>query len=271
MPASRSSAVSFELDRLRGAQAAGVHRLEQRAVTERGGRVSGRLREQTLDLVAAEHLRQAAGRPRRAELRGRVVLEDLLAAQMAIKRAQAGDLALERRRRDGRPLVGARRELSDERRELLTAHGEWIDALAVQKHPVLLEVRAVGLEGVPRQASLELEVREKIKRQIGQPPGRRRRVNHDHARVFALRRIPPAAARDRSGSGARRPDVSHGGQVASPATAARSATWSPGTRRSRRRSPRAATARSRSARTRRPGPGAHPTDRWRGTPTRTRR
>ena len=108
-------------DRLRGAQPAGVHRLEQRAVAQRAGRVAPGLVEQPVDLVAAEHLRQAAPRARRAQLGGRVVVDQLLAAQVAVEGAQAGDLALQRGRRDGRPAVAAGGELGDERRQVARA------------------------------------------------------------------------------------------------------------------------------------------------------
>ena len=45
-----------------------------------------------------EHLRQLLALARRAQLGGRVVGDDLLAAQVAVERAQAGGLALDRRR-----------------------------------------------------------------------------------------------------------------------------------------------------------------------------
>ena len=100
----------LEADRLRRAQAAGVHRLEQRAVPQRRRAGSARLLEQPRHLVAAQHLRAAAPRERgaRSSEAGSCV-EDLLAAQVAVERAQAGDLALERGRRGGGPVRRAGR------------------------------------------------------------------------------------------------------------------------------------------------------------------
>ena len=58
--------------------------------------------EQALHLVAAQDLRQPAAGARAAQVGGRIALEDLLAAQVAVEGAQAGGLALQRRGRGGR-------------------------------------------------------------------------------------------------------------------------------------------------------------------------
>ncbi len=75
----------LERDRLRGAQTAGVHGLEQGAVAQRRRRAAPRLAQQVLDLVPAQHLGQAGAGAGGAQLGGRVALEDLLAAQEAVK------------------------------------------------------------------------------------------------------------------------------------------------------------------------------------------
>ncbi len=154
----------LEVDRLRGAQAAGVHQLEQRAVAQGGGLGAAGLVEQLGDLVAAEHVRQAAALLGRAQVGGRVGLEDVLAAQVAIERAQAGDLALERRRRDRRLLAVARGEAGDEARQVGVRDRERV--AAVQVVAELEQVAAVGLERVARQAALELEVGEEVQDEV---------------------------------------------------------------------------------------------------------
>ena len=83
------------------AQAAGVHELQQRTVTTRGGATPARRGEQAPDLVAAEHLRKPPAGARTAQVGGRVAVHDLLAPQVAVERAQAGGLALQRGGRGG--------------------------------------------------------------------------------------------------------------------------------------------------------------------------
>src|SRR3954447_25691553 len=92
----------LERDRLRRAQPARVHELEQRPVAQ-GRRVrAARGGEQLRDLAAAQDLRQALALARRAEVGGRVVVDRVLAAQVAVERPQARGLALQRRGRDRR-------------------------------------------------------------------------------------------------------------------------------------------------------------------------
>ena len=113
----------LELDRLRRPQAAGVHQLEQGAVAQRGRLGAVGLGEQPGDLVAREHLGQLAGLARRLEQRGRVVLDQALAAQVAVEGAQAGDLALQRGGRGGRLALAPVRELGDELRRARRGRG----------------------------------------------------------------------------------------------------------------------------------------------------
>src|SRR4051794_10461049 len=94
----------LEPDRLRRAQPAGVHQLEQRAVAQRAGVGPPRRREQLRDLAAREDLRQLLVLAWGAELGRRVVLELALATEVTVERAQAGGLALERGGRDRRAL-----------------------------------------------------------------------------------------------------------------------------------------------------------------------
>ena len=66
------------------------------------------------DLVAREHVRQPPALLGRAQVGRRVGLEDALAAQVAVERAQAGDLALQRR--GARPAASRRRPRPARRR-----------------------------------------------------------------------------------------------------------------------------------------------------------
>jgi hypothetical protein len=156
----------LEIDRLRGAQPACVHDLEQRAVAQRGRLRAGRLGEQLGDLVAREHLRQLAALPRRLELRRRVLLDQVLAAQVPVEGAQAGDLALQRRRLGARLALAARRELGDELGEPGVVELQRIAARALQPLAELQEVGAVGLERVAREPALELEVGEEVEDEV---------------------------------------------------------------------------------------------------------
>ena len=103
--------LQLQPDRLGGAQPAGVHQLEQRAVAQRRRVAAARLRQQPLDLAAGQHLRQLAAAARRAEGGGRVGVAQALAAQVAVEGAQAGGLAVDRGRRRG-PAARRRRSAS---------------------------------------------------------------------------------------------------------------------------------------------------------------
>ena len=82
------------------------------------GSGAARLGEQLGDLVAGEDLRQLAARLGRAQVRGRVGGQRAGAAQVAVEGAQAGDLALQRRGRRGRPVLAAGGELVGEGAQL---------------------------------------------------------------------------------------------------------------------------------------------------------
>ena len=129
-PASRSTSPTSSADRLRRAQAAGVHQLEQRAVAQRARVGAARRGEQPRDLAAAQDLRQLLVLARRAQVGGRVVVELALAAQVAVERAQARGLALQRRGRDRRALLAARRELAQEAGEVGVLGGQDVGAAA---------------------------------------------------------------------------------------------------------------------------------------------
>ncbi len=103
-------------DRLRGAQPAGVHHLEQRPVAQGRRLVAARGREQLLHLGVVEDLGQLLGPARGAERRGRVVADQLVAAQLLVEGAQAGRLAMDGRGRAGRTDLAGRQlgeELAD--------------------------------------------------------------------------------------------------------------------------------------------------------------
>ena len=83
----------LQADRLRGAQAARVHELQQRAVAQRAGLGPLRLASSRVDLSAREHARQALRlRGPRSSAVG-IVLDRALATQVAVERAQASHLA----------------------------------------------------------------------------------------------------------------------------------------------------------------------------------
>jgi len=79
------------------------------AVAQRGGIGAARRGEQPRDLVASQDLRQALALARRAQVGGGVVLDDVLAPQVPVERAQAGRLALQGRRGYRRAPVAAGR------------------------------------------------------------------------------------------------------------------------------------------------------------------
>src|SRR4051794_10183693 len=175
---------------------------------------------------------------------------------MAVERAQAGDLALERRRLGRRLAVAAERELGDEPGQAGVVERERVAARAPQPVAELEEVGAVRLERVARQAALELEVCEEVEHEVLVRLGGTR---DGHAREFAgTERLPPCAT-PRSAATA-------GGA----ARASRSASWSRAPRRSARRARTAGGSRCRCARARpsRPRRPTGPSRGRRGTPRR---
>jgi plasmid stabilization system protein ParE len=128
-----------------------------------GGRLgAARGGEELGDLVAREHLRKLLALAGRAQVGGRVVGDDLLAAQVAVERAQARGLALDRRRRDGRALRPAGAQLREEAGQLGVPERRRVEVLAREDGAELQQVGAIGLQRVARQAALELEVGQEI-------------------------------------------------------------------------------------------------------------
>ena len=104
----RSTCGHVEVDRLRRAQPARVHQLQQRAVAQRDRVGALRLLEQPLHLRAARARAAASGSARRRELRGRVGVAYPLAAQVTVEGAQRRGLSLDRRGGRRRPPVAPR-------------------------------------------------------------------------------------------------------------------------------------------------------------------
>ena len=88
-----------------------------------------------------------------------------------MKRPQAGDLPLQRRRGDGRSALAAVGQLRDEERQVARLDVERVAPDPAQKLAVLLKVGSVGLERVARQPTLELEVGQEVERELGQSTG----------------------------------------------------------------------------------------------------
>ena len=181
----------LEPGRLGGAQPAGVHDLQQRAVAQRGRLGALGLLEQERDLVAAEDLRELAGLARSAQVRGRVVGQHVLAAEMAVEGAQAGDLALHRGVGHGRALAVTAGELGHEGGEVGVLELERVLARLLQVRAELQQVRAVGLERVAGEPALELEVGEEVEHEVLECV---RSCDDGHAGGFAAARAPPAGA-----------------------------------------------------------------------------
>src|SRR5947209_6248316 len=109
---------------------------------------------------------------------------------MAVERAQAGDLALQRRGRHGSSPLAALGQLGDESAQLGGADLERVQALTAQVGYVLLQVIAVSLEGVAGYASLELEVPQEVQREVADP----RSCDGDaHRSYFGATAAGPAA------------------------------------------------------------------------------
>jgi hypothetical protein len=94
------------------------------------------------------------------------VVEQLLTPQMAVEAAQAGGLALERRRGRGRALAVAGGQRGQELGDLGVPDLDRADAALLQEGPELEQVRPVGVQRVARQAPLELEIREEVEHQV---------------------------------------------------------------------------------------------------------
>ena len=201
----------LELDRLRRPQPACVHRLEQRAVAQRGRLGTTRLAQQLGDLVAAEHLGQLAALLRRAQVRGRIARQLRTAAQVAVERPQARDLPLQRRRRRRRLVLTPVGDLGREGAQLGVPDRERIVAGAPEPLAELEQVGAVGLQRVAREPALELQVGEEVEQQVLERLGARRGRRDCHGlqgfdapRRSPARRNPRFSARGgRAGAAAR--------------------------------------------------------------------
>ena len=113
------------------------------------------------------------------------MLENLLAAQVAVEGAQAGDLSLKRGRGDGGLALAPGGQLGHERGEVRGADIERVDATAVEELTELLKIGAVRLERVPGETALELEVGEEVERQFGQASRGSDRVGGGHDMAYS--------------------------------------------------------------------------------------
>ena len=95
---------------------------------------------------------------------------------MAVEGAQAGDLALQRRRLGGRLAVAPVGELGDELGEPGVVERQRVAPGPAQPFAELQQVGAVGLERVARQPALELEVGEEVEHEVLVGLGARRSV-----------------------------------------------------------------------------------------------
>ena len=148
--------------RFRCAQAAGVDQLQQRPITLCGGRVALWCGEEHHHLVAAQHLRQAAGLARRAQLGGRVVVNQLFAPEVAIERTQAGGLALQGCGGNRRTVGPALRQLVKEACKLAMPSGKDVCPTLLEVKPKLHQIGSISPERVAREAALQLEVGEEV-------------------------------------------------------------------------------------------------------------
>ena len=178
--------------------------------------------------------------PRRAQRGGGIGVEQPVAAQVAVERAQAGALAVDRGRRGGRAV--RRRPCASRSRKSATSPGvaSSADSLALlQEAAVLQQVGAVRLERVAGEPALELEIGEEVEHQVLEP----------RSRPPAFRSWPPLRVSPRGAAQPFALQVSGSGTPA--ARAGRRASSRRGCRGSRRPARRAATPRSRCARSRR--------------------
>src|SRR5919109_1135501 len=156
----------LEPDRLRSAEAAGVHQLEQRTVPQRGRLRASRLREQSVDLPASEDVGQLTRAPRRAQRGGGVRIQQAFPAHVAVEGAQAGGLPVDRRRRRRRPLDVAGREFREEIGDVAGPRLERGQVAAREEAAELEQVGPVRLERVAGESALEFEVGEEVEHEV---------------------------------------------------------------------------------------------------------
>ena len=180
----------LETDRLRRAEPAGVHQLQQRAVAQRGRLGPPRRLQQPGHLVPGENLREAPALLGGTQVDGRVVGDQVLAAQVAVEGPQAGDLALQRRRRDRGAVLPAGRHVGDEVGEVAVRRGQRVGVRALEVRAELKQVGPVGLERVAGEPALELQVGQEVEQQVLERLGRRR--DRHGGSEFAAAKEPPA-------------------------------------------------------------------------------
>jgi hypothetical protein len=115
-------------------------------------------------------MRQALRTLGRAQVGGRVALDRLLPAQVTVERAQARDLALDGRRRHGRPVGPAARQLGHELVEVAALHRERGDALAVEERPNCTRSDRYASSVLRREPALEIEVRQEVEHELVERP-----------------------------------------------------------------------------------------------------
>src|SRR5262249_18048690 len=124
----------------------------------------------------------------------RVGVDELLAAQVAVERAQACGLALQRRSGDGRPRLRAGRELAEEGGNVGVLGADGVRSAPRKERPVLQQVRAVRLERVARKAALELEVAEEVEHLVLERLLGGRQLRDGHGGCFTGRAPTPRIA-----------------------------------------------------------------------------
>src|SRR5919109_1339125 len=156
----------LEPDRLRSAEAAGVHQLEERTVPQRGRLRASRLREQAVDLPAGEDVGQLTRAPRRAQRGGGVRIQQAFPAHVAVEGAQAVGLRVARRRRRRRPLDVAGREFREKIGEVAGPRLERGQVASREEAAELEQVGPVRLERVAGEPALEFEVGEEVEHEV---------------------------------------------------------------------------------------------------------
>ncbi len=84
----------------------------------------------------------------------------------------------------GRPFAG--RQLGEELADVGRAGGERVEVMGVEVLAVLVQVGAVGVEGVAGEASLQLQVGEEVEDQALEAGLGLRRIGDDHGREVLL-------------------------------------------------------------------------------------
>ena len=149
-----------------------------------------RLAEKAVHLVAGEHVGKLAAAPGRAQGGRGVGVAHALAPQMAVERAQAGGLAVDRGG-GGWRLAIALRETGEEVRDVGARGARRRLSTSVEEAPELEQVRSVGLQRIARQPALELEVGEEVEHQMLERLVLRGSRGDGHETAFVRRRGIP--------------------------------------------------------------------------------